>query len=126
MENLLHSLNFDLTLTNSNDSFGKMKRTKSENLKISRKREDEKSLLVKNIMGRFANDDLDQSDEELLTLSRQKSLMKPGVLPKTLYEEEERNQSDLKMMKRSRSEMIFYKGLPKGKDRVLFPIQYII
>lgn len=119
MENLLHSINFELSLSDSNEAVGKLNRRKSENFKTSRKRDDDKPLLVKNIGVRFVNDDLDQSDEELSTLSQQRSLITGVVQPKTLYEEEEQQyQSAQKIMKRSRSEMIFYKGLPK--ERVLY------
>lgn len=80
----------------------------------------------------FLHDDLDQSDDELLSLSKQKKSRGPEF-PKRLdpytptqrpcssFDEEDGR--DLKSVnrkniKRSRSELIFYKGLPEGKARV--------
>lgn len=133
-EELVQTLNEKLRLTprripihherRRSDEYDTLSRKMDQSeLHVSSSLKSSKSFLIDN------DDDLDQSDDELLSLTKQKKPRTPEFSKRSpvqrpsssSYDDEDRmslGSVNRKNMKRSRSELIFYKGLPEGKARV--------
>lgn len=118
MEDLIYSMNFQMSISRSDEYDKKKSRRSSDgcNRRISRNKLHEKTRYM-------LNENLDDSDDELISLSKSKPRVKlviDDIIGKRSdYPIDYEDPYDLssvkrKHMKRSRSELIFHKGLPEN------------
>lgn len=117
MEDLIYSMNYQMSISRSDDTKKSRRSSDGCNRRIARNKLLDKSRYM-------LSDSLDDSDDELASLTKSKPRVKlvvDDLIGKCDYPIDYDDPYDLssvkrKHMKRSRSELIFHKGLPENSS----------